>query len=1070
MCSVPAARAQEPIAGFVYPINGAVDVDVNQPIRWTAVDGAQAYYLYVGSTPGAKDLLDSGEIHATSISARALPGNKTMFARLHTKHGGVWRSVDARFTVRAVAQVLAPLDGVLDVDARVPIRWSSVEGVEAYYLYVGTAPGLRDLVDSGEQQTTSFGAPYLPGGETVYVRLHTKVDGRWRSVDSRFTVRAVAQFINPLDGATNVDVSLPLRWTAVEGAEAYYLYVGNTPGSKDLFNSGETPVTSIVARALPGGRTMFARLHTKHGGVWRSVDARFTVRAVAQVLAPLDGAVDVDTRLPIRWSAVEGAEAYYLYVGTAPGLKDLVNSGEQQATSFSAPYLPAGKTVYVRLHTKADDEWRFVETRFTVRPVAQLTEIQTGATEVDVGQPLRWTAVEGAQAYYLYIGSAPGLKDLVDSGELQTTSYYAPYLPAGQMVYVRLYTKFAGAWRFVDYSFHVKPVAQLLQPSRGATDVDTRLPIRWTSVSDAEAYYLYIGTEAGKRDLLDTGELTTTSYVARYLPGGAQVFVRLYTKHGGQWRYIDSEFGVRPVAQLVGPADGALNFDLEDGIRWTAVAAAESYRLELGTTAGANDLLDTGPIPDTFTVARRVAGAIGVNARLSTLHGGVWRSVASTFTTSPRPRLISPGNGAHAITSPTLIEWTGVAGATGYRLMIGTEQGGSDVASLQLDQTSYEVSGLPDNQTVFVRVMAEVNGLWRFRDNVMSTAPAPQAAAFIYPSTASMSLDAQFPIEWVATPFAISYRLTIGLAAGRTDILDSGPIKVTRRLAPNMPVGVPLFARLQTNFVDGTWATRDSTFQVSSAAIPPQSRLELALWITQAVRGMSTAGLTPRLHSILADVVAPSGETTALCSDFVVAFRIAAKQVALGLDDRYFETCLNPSNGFDCHVANEVRNPENDQWILLDPTFAMAVRTASGGGFVDGRGISSAMRSNDLAELEFISLDSETEARLRAYYIDYPQLFLNPYAPGSREPIFPIASPLVLFDAVGSSVSNDRGAYSVRCREGESSVELLVDGALRNLECAGEERLSYVFLATDIAQPNAEAAPPDLLRLRRSLF
>jgi hypothetical protein len=77
-------------------------------------------------------------------------------------------------------------------------------------------------------------------GLTLYARLWTKVDGIWRSSDSSFTAAPVpATLTYRLDGGLNVDQSRPITWTNVVNVQAYYLYVGTTPGAKDLVN-GET--------------------------------------------------------------------------------------------------------------------------------------------------------------------------------------------------------------------------------------------------------------------------------------------------------------------------------------------------------------------------------------------------------------------------------------------------------------------------------------------------------------------------------------------------------------------------------------------------------------------------------------------------------------------------------------------------------------------------------------------------------------------------------------------------------------------------------------------------------------
>jgi hypothetical protein len=65
---------------------------------------AQAYYLYVGRTVGADDLVDSGEIQQTSFGAAGIPRGKTVFARIGTKVGGAWRFTESSFTTRQIGR------------------------------------------------------------------------------------------------------------------------------------------------------------------------------------------------------------------------------------------------------------------------------------------------------------------------------------------------------------------------------------------------------------------------------------------------------------------------------------------------------------------------------------------------------------------------------------------------------------------------------------------------------------------------------------------------------------------------------------------------------------------------------------------------------------------------------------------------------------------------------------------------------------------------------------------------------------------------------------------------------
>jgi hypothetical protein len=202
--------AAPPYAVFIAPVNGAPSVDTSKPIEWTAVLDAQAYYLYIGSSLGAKDLVDTGEIQQTTYSAYGLPAGKLLYARLWTKKALVWRNVDITFTIVSSivnkTTVITPANGATGVSPTGLIQFTAVPNAEKYYVYVGSTPGAQDLIDSQEicdlcinsPMATSWslanaGKPPALGlsgmaGKTVYLRLWTRFDGIWRYNDSSFTL------------------------------------------------------------------------------------------------------------------------------------------------------------------------------------------------------------------------------------------------------------------------------------------------------------------------------------------------------------------------------------------------------------------------------------------------------------------------------------------------------------------------------------------------------------------------------------------------------------------------------------------------------------------------------------------------------------------------------------------------------------------------------------------------------------------------------------------------------------------------------------------------------------------
>jgi hypothetical protein len=380
-----------------------------------------------------------------------------------------------------------------------------------------------------------------------------------------------AQFTNPVNNATNVDMSQPVTWTAVPGVDAYYLYIGTSAGAKNVVNTGETQATSYLVVNAPSDVTLYARLWTRVDGVWRFVDITFTAASGASLsfTYPATGATTAHTTQALQWTSVANAQAYYLYIGTAAGLKNLVNSGEIQVTSYLASGLPINQQVYARLWVKVGGIWSYIDRTFTATvPIAQFTTPTSGATNVDLAQAFQWTAVASGEGYYLYVGSSQGASDLLNSGELASTSYQTYDLPTGQLLYARLWTKYGGIWRYTDITFTAGSAAPLttITPVNGATNVDPTGFITWTAVSNAQLYYLYVGTTPGAKDLIDSQELcdgagcnggpTATSWPmlsggrapAPGLGGrnGETVYVRLWTKIAGVWRFVDSSFTLAP--------------------------------------------------------------------------------------------------------------------------------------------------------------------------------------------------------------------------------------------------------------------------------------------------------------------------------------------------------------------------------------------------------------------------------------------------------------------------------------------------------------------------------------------
>jgi hypothetical protein len=508
--------------------------------------------------------VDAGK--ATKVTVNSLQEGKTYYfaVQAYTTDGMVSPlSDEVQAYISLSNQVLAPaapappdpsrFTSVPGADGRLPTRvvsWTTVADAQAYYLYVGYSPGAKDIVNTGEIQSTSYTLPALSFDGTYFARIYTKQAGVWRYTEQSFKLPQTgtpSRMVAPLNGQRNVTSAQVFQWEAVARAQAYYLYVGTNSGDKDLIDTGETTRTWWTTASLPAGRHLYARIWTKIDGLWYWREIEFDSAPRAVLIYPYQQASDTSAYETFAWTAVTDAQAYYLYVGTSPGAKDIVDTGETKATSYQVNGLEPGRTLYARIYTLVKGVWEMDAVTFTTSLSARFTKPMAGDGS-DLGQGLAWTTILGADAYYLYVGTGPGKKDIVDTGEIARTDYETPALPAGQQVYARIYTKYGGLWRQREKALTLAGAA-LTSPAADATgaatiDVNGEL-FTWTTITNAEAYYLYVGTQPGAKDVVDTGEIHTTSYLVKNLPHGRRLYVSIWTKANGVWNGTSSTFVTR---------------------------------------------------------------------------------------------------------------------------------------------------------------------------------------------------------------------------------------------------------------------------------------------------------------------------------------------------------------------------------------------------------------------------------------------------------------------------------------------------------------------------------------------
>ena len=546
-------RSLPAVPSLIYPTADATDVVTTRAFEWTAVQDADAYILYIGTTPGAYDVLAAGLLTTTTyLVTTALPPDRTLYARVLARVDGVWQnSVVVPFTARrTAASMIYPTASATLTSMTQPFEWTPVIGADAYILHIGTAPNTWDVVAAGLlTQTTHLVTTVLPVDRTLYVRVAARVGGVWRYSENVpfVVVRTTASMIYPTANATGVVTTRAFEWTTVTGADAYILHIGTAPDTWNVLAAGLLTGTSyMVTTTLPTDVTLYVRVGARSGGVWRyGTSIPFTaVQVTATMTYPTANATNVSPAQPFTWTPVTGADAYILHIGTAPDTWNVVAAGLlAQASYLVTTTLPTGVTLYVRVGSRVGGIWRYsASIPFTAASLtATMTYPTANATNVSAAQPFTWTAVTGADAYILHIGTAPDTWNVVAAGLLSQPSYVViAALPIDVTLYVRVGSRVGGIWRYsTSIPFTAaRMTATLLYPTVNATGVVTSQAFEWTPVPGADAYILHIGTAPNTWNVLAAGLLTSSSYlVTTTLPAGPTLYARVGARVGGVWRW-----------------------------------------------------------------------------------------------------------------------------------------------------------------------------------------------------------------------------------------------------------------------------------------------------------------------------------------------------------------------------------------------------------------------------------------------------------------------------------------------------------------------------------------------------
>ncbi|MGM9595252.1 MAG: CHAP domain-containing protein [Oscillospiraceae bacterium] len=394
---------------------------------------------------------------------------------------------------------------------RPKISWNAVNGADKYWIYRSVDGETFDYYARTDKPSFTDGSTSI--GTTYYYAVKAVAVLGERDVSSG---RSTAQSIQCRPAAPSVSIyrasgKPQLKWNAVSGAAKYWVY-RSTDGVNFKYYDSTTKTSYTNTGALLGTKYHYRvkAVAVVNGKNVASADSG-TKSLFTTPAAPGVSIYRVNGKPQLKWSAVTGAEKYWIYRST-----DGVNFkyyDSTTGTSYTNCIAASGTEYYYKVKAAAVVNGKDVASDFSntkslfTTPAAPSVSITTSK-----GKPkLTWKAVKGADNYYIYRSTdGKNFKYYNETDEAGYTNY-STNIGTTYYYKVRAVKTIDGNDHKSDFSavrsIQCRPAAVNLSISRSYG----KPKLTWDAVADADKYWIYRSTDGENFKCYDT--TTKTSYI-----------------------------------------------------------------------------------------------------------------------------------------------------------------------------------------------------------------------------------------------------------------------------------------------------------------------------------------------------------------------------------------------------------------------------------------------------------------------------------------------------------------------------------------------------------------------------
>jgi transposase-like protein len=283
-------------------------------IAWNAVDSAESYAVYYGASesPPSEPHAVITASNGTSLTIEGLVNETTYYVWVKALH----RGGDSLLSERAQMTLRLSTPGKPTLTPRIgelAVAWNPVNLATSYRVYYNTEPEFSETSPNNIMtvQTTSVTIGELANGRKYYIWVVAHNNGGDSSASemAEGTLPSLGAPVKP--SLTQGDGCLTIAWNAVDSAESYAVYYGESESSSSagiIASNG----TSLTIEGLVNETTYYVWVQALH----RGGDSLLSERAQMMLRLSAPGKPTLTPRigeLAVAWNPVDLATSYRVY-------------------------------------------------------------------------------------------------------------------------------------------------------------------------------------------------------------------------------------------------------------------------------------------------------------------------------------------------------------------------------------------------------------------------------------------------------------------------------------------------------------------------------------------------------------------------------------------------------------------------------------------------------------------------------------------------------------------------------------------------------------------------------------